>query len=276
MADILVMETIKQIELLPAIPVAAKMVLKQLDQDSFELVKFCGAVEKDPAMVAKLLAIANSAYYAGAGKILGVKEAVVRLGVDETRRVVLAITLSKSFDWSACSSFNAAWYWEDALNVADCAQRIAVLMDDSDVQDAAYAAGLLHNIGILVLIQLFPAKMAAICTKVDRMVFGHVISRHMDIDHRQAGAMLLQQWELPAPFVVVTGHLADKYQGDHSRLLNLIRFSLQWYGFRFAAIPEYDPYKALNIDKAGLRRLASEVRQQKVKNEQLAAMLIYS
>ncbi len=160
---------------------------------------------KDPALTAKVLRIVNSPFYGVAKGITTMTQAVVTLGT----RTVTALTLSSSVykmtgDWK--SSLDRLRFWRHSLEVAIASRMIAETMRYPQVEEA-FVAGLLHDIGLLVLDGSFPDQCKSIWKK------GAGSDNTIDLEdeawgtnHARVGQFLLEQWHVPQRICSAVGH----------------------------------------------------------------------
>jgi HD-like signal output (HDOD) protein len=164
----------------------------------------------DPGISARVLRLANSVYFRGSG-VKSVDEAVLRVGVDGVRDVVFALSLLRAFK---PLHFDYHRFWRHGLAVA---QTIQILQHRALNLTApipeAYAAGLMHDIGMLVLDRTLGAGYGAVLTRAraEKKPL-HVVEREtFGTDHADVGGRLLEIWRMPA-------NLAESVSGHHDPL----------------------------------------------------------
>lgn len=179
---------------LPVMPKAASRLLRTSDEMR-SLPELESLAASDPALAGRLLGAVNSAQFGSRFKITRLRDAIMRLGVPQTRQVLLASCFAGLFASKALKEV-----WEHSQTVAAAAAEIAPLcgMDT----ETAYVAGLLHDIGRLGLL-MFPASrqvaegewLAAGFPRVyaETLVYGR--------DHAAFGAQILSGWDLAEEIV---------------------------------------------------------------------------
>ena len=160
------------------------------------------AVGKDPALVAQILRLANSSIYAGLHEITTMHQALMRLGSKQVSRLATAaaqLSLYQSKDALVASYMTGLW--QQAYASALGASWIAEKSGYRDVAEAAFLAGLLHDVGKLLIlnaIEDFTAKQqlaqAPPRTLVDEMI---------ESLHSEYGHLLMTRWNLPNVYCVV-------------------------------------------------------------------------
>ena len=187
---------------LPSAPEVAQKMLVLVNKDDVDFRQLAAMIEKDPSLAARLLRIANSALFATRSKVSSVTHAVTMLGAKRVRELVLGLSV-----WGALDpkSVNGKRYrkqlWTHAATVAAAARILAGKggMDGSE----AFTAGLLHDIGKLVLgLRLGDTYWAMLdeahaagrpAADVEMEAFG--------CHHGLVGGWLLQLWRLPSGLV---------------------------------------------------------------------------
>jgi putative nucleotidyltransferase with HDIG domain len=170
---------------------------------------------RDAPITARLLHMANSALYGRSGKVNTVQQAVVLLGFRAVKSVVLSTSVYDVVGRDAVgSAFDLTEFWRHSLETAATAQLFAAKIGYQP-QEEAFVAGLLHDIGLMLMARAFgPAyagliarpMAAADWTDAERETFG--------IDHTQAGTLLFSSWNLPPQIVEVVAHHHDILVGS--------------------------------------------------------------
>jgi putative nucleotidyltransferase with HDIG domain len=192
---------------LPSAPhVVSRLVsLTDADADTRDLL---AAIDRDPALTARILRTANSPFFAQTRNVTSVTRAVVVLGLPMIRNLTLGLTV-----WDATTSHlspqQARTLWEHSLAVAHGAQDLATRTRVCAGGDA-FTAGLLHDVGKMVLAKQFPdayrplltqAAMTPLLPESERAAVGH--------DHAEIGALLFERWRLPKILVDAVAHHHD-------------------------------------------------------------------
>lgn len=157
-------------------------------------------VEQDPAMSAKILQLVNSAFFSRVRRITSVRDAVSFLGLSLLQGLVLQIGLFDAME-DSLGGISLEEASQHGLTVATAARRIAA----RDCADAAFTAGLLHDIGKLLLAVRFGARYAKLMARSEQSgepLLG-LEQEQLGVTHPEAGAYLLGIWGLPD--VVVEG-----------------------------------------------------------------------
>ena len=189
---------------LPGIPELYLEIAEALQSPLTSSDRIAEIASKDPALSAKLLQISNSAFFGFSRKVFTVEEAVQMLGVGVIQSLAMAVPLFTAFDRKKCPGFQIDQMWEHSAEVASLARRIYNdHLDDSHRAEQAFAAGIMHDIGKLILAEKMPEQYEAI---INESTTKHgelfkVEREHLGATHAEVGAYLLALWGLPVPLI---------------------------------------------------------------------------
>jgi diguanylate cyclase (GGDEF)-like protein len=168
--------------------------------------------------VAKLLRMANSAFFASATKIVSVNAAVVRMGLKVTRIAILGFSLETELSSKVPAEFKIERFWRHSLTTASAARVIAEAVCPA-WRDECFSAGILQDIGMVALQCALPEEYPKVLQehRLHPTVEIHEIERRLlGVTHTEVGSRLLQQWNLPeevyAP--VRYHHLIEQAKAD--------------------------------------------------------------
>ena len=167
----------------------------------------------DPPLTIGLLRIANSPLFASYQEVTDIRRAATYLGLDLIRSLAVTAAMRGLFD--TCPNPLAPAYWHHSLATALTCKRMSPLV--GVMPEYAYTAGLLHDVGQLWLMRLFPGYAQTIGRAVEG---GESLidaeARAFGIDHCQAGQWLLSQWRLPLELQnVAAGHESPSSKATH-------------------------------------------------------------
>lgn len=229
---------VQDILLLPPLPTIACKLLELVGQDDTNIEELAALIEQDPGLAARIIGIANSAYYARPTQICSVAEAITRvLGLNLVRGIAIGIALSKPFDASVCVDFQLDRYWYRAMQTANLAARLAPLSNlEESARKCLFLCGLLHNLGQLVLVHAFPDRMSQVfkhwAQQPDQGLLA-LEAKHLAINEIEAGSIIAQRWHLPADIADVISHRHDPKRANSSALIQLVAYCAEiansWY-----------------------------------------------
>jgi putative nucleotidyltransferase with HDIG domain len=187
-------ELIGGVEDLPSLPAVVMELLGSIDQDDIDIAVLAKKVANDPALTAKTLRLANSSAFGLQVKATTIQQAMTFLGYQTTRNLITAAALTGCFPEGRCPGFNDKAFWRHSIATAACARVLARRVRFNP--DYAFTAGLLHDIGRLVLVARFPERYQAVLSLRDKRD-GELIDAEREllgIDHVDAGVALAAHW----------------------------------------------------------------------------------
>ncbi len=189
---------------LPSLPKTYLEIAEAVQSDSCSTELIAEIAAKDPGLSAKLLQISNSAYFGFGRKIFSVDEAVQLLGVSIIQSLALATPLYSSFDQKKCKDFPLEQIWDHSAQVASLGRGLyRQHMDDPQLAEQAFAAGILHDIGKLILADSLGAEYSEVLkqSRETKTPLYLVEQEKLHTTHAEVGAYLLAIWGLPIPLV---------------------------------------------------------------------------
>lgn len=196
-------EILKRLNLikdLPTLPVIALEINRMLANDRTSVDLLSQLIEKDQAIVSKLLKLVNSSFFGVRSKVTTVQEAVVRLGFNSVRNVVVSVSVFESLvlDNAEDIDFNIEDFWAHSVAVAMTSR---YLSEQSGIQDPddCFVAGLLHDIGLIIIARFFPDILAKILRQVkeQNVSIYDAEKEIIPIRHNKIGELIARRWQLP-------------------------------------------------------------------------------
>jgi HD-like signal output (HDOD) protein len=207
---------------LPTLPASVLEIQSALAAEEVPLGELVAIVERDPALAARLLRTANSALYARGGeRVSALGPAIGRIGLRQLRAVSLAGSVLQIFK-ARSASLRPEAFWSHSAAVGVASRTLAQALSRPDLDpDVCYTAGLLHDVGLLVLDQFFPEDYAIIAgqRKELELPWWQQEEDTFGLDHGEIGGLLLGHWGLPSMIVeAVTFHHrpSDAHDGVRS------------------------------------------------------------
>jgi len=167
-------------------------------------------IEQDPALSARVLKLANSAFFALPHPVDNISEAVSLIGIREVQDIVLATEVIQRFDNIPEDLVDMYSYWRNSLRCAVMSRQLGHLLPQQGHKETLFLAGLLHDIGHLVIYTRIPELgRKALLEHRHREIPLHIAEREvMGFDYAEVGATLAKQWELPPLLcAVMANHL---------------------------------------------------------------------
>jgi putative nucleotidyltransferase with HDIG domain len=183
---------------LPAVPFIMVELSKMLDNPRTGASELGKLISKDQAMVAKILSVANSPLYGLPRRVSTIEFAIVILGFDHIKNIVIALSMMEAFKSKEDKNWNRRSYWLHSLITASAAKRIA---DDLGYRKSgeAFTCGLLHDLGISVIQRYFYEGFKEIINLVNEQQIRYINAEQkiLGITHQEIGYFLIEKWNLP-------------------------------------------------------------------------------
>lgn len=265
-------ELARKVEELPALPAVACKVMELVEDPRTSAQDVEAVLKKDQSLTAQVLRLANSAFYGIPRRITTVAEATVFLGFKTLKGVVLTASLSGMLQRKLSGYvLERGELWKHSLSVAFSAQTLAK-KTRFPRPEVAYTAGLLHDIGKLILDTYLKASYREVLERVDRTgsTFLEAEEEILGFNHAAVGAQLTEHWGFPSSLVEAIGfhHQPDLATKDPS--LCAIVHLADWLsvtlgigmgvdGFLYRVSPE--ALAVLSLEKGSLEELILELYQ---------------
>lgn len=188
------------VQSLPVLPAAYVDLMEALDADNGSIQKVGEAIGRDPALTAKVLQLVNSAYFGLQRQIRSANEAVVYLGTEVVRAIVLSVGMFSQFDRHKVGGPRIQTLRDHSLGVATLGRTIAKAMHLPAAQiEEAFTGGILHDVGGLILAGHSPKDYVEVeaAAKEGAPAANEAELRLFGATHAQVAAYLLWLWGLP-------------------------------------------------------------------------------
>ena len=195
---------VSQMDRVPSIPSVYVEVIRKLRDPEVSLEDIAEVIAKDIGMTAKILKLVNSAFFGLPQEVSSATEAVAYLGLDMIKALVLALNAFSQFETLELDGITVEEVWKHSLLTAAAAKQIAALEGARrSVLEEAFAAGLLHDTGKLILASNFaePYAQAVRRAREKRIDLTMLEQQMFGATHADVGGYLLGLWGLPVPVV---------------------------------------------------------------------------
>ncbi|HJV72473.1 HDOD domain-containing protein [Ideonella sp.] len=186
---------------LPAMPQILLRFLEEAGSESASVDTLAQLVMRDPALSARMLTVANSAAFRRNGEMRGIKQSLMALGTRMVRTIASCLVVQSVFArMSDARPQDLAGFWRHSLFVAELARATAAELQVGEVEcEEAYLAGLLHDVGQLVLLgglgKAYGTLLSRSQSETDLVGNERPV---LATDHAAVGAWVVDQWELPS------------------------------------------------------------------------------
>ena len=189
---------IQKCNCLPTLPTVAMRVLEVARNDQAGVGEIAELVSMDPALSSKVLRTVNSAFYGMAKPVATVSQALVVLGTESVKTLIVGFSLIKGLNQGQASGQMQVAYWRRSLHAATTARLLCQKLGALE-REELFLAALLRDVGIQVLKQAAPDQYDALLASSPAWT-GAMVRRELaavGLTHVEAGAMLAEQWRLP-------------------------------------------------------------------------------
>src|SRR5438874_3477691 len=222
----LVAEAVKKVTTIATLPEVTARIVSTVEDPKSTAAQLHKIIAHDPALVARILKVVNSAFYGLPGQVGSVERAIVLLGLNAVKNIAVAASLGQLFRGATlCEGFTARDLWTHCIAVGVAARDLAKQMK-LPLADEAFLAGMIHDIGIVLSLQTCPEQLRTVCEAARRpgSDFCQLERQVIGADHQQLGAALAEHWKFPRTCQLVAGyhHRPTQLANEHRLLVSLV------------------------------------------------------
>jgi HD-like signal output (HDOD) protein len=198
MLDAKIERKLESISQLPAIPYVINEVLSALDNPDLNASHLAKLIERDQMLTARVLTVANSPFYGFSRRISTIDLAIVVLGFNSIREIVLSFLLQRFLAGVRKDVFDIKSYWNYSM-FCGAASRVLARKLGYRLAGEAFVAGLMHDIGIIIIVQYMTdnfRKIRILQQKLGLSIF-EAEQEILNSDHCGIGAWFANRWNLP-------------------------------------------------------------------------------
>lgn len=210
---------------LPCLPEIFKRICEQLEDETCSLERIAQSIQNDPAMTSRILKAANTGQRDSRKQFSSVTRAVELLGRERCKQILLGSVVKGLFAGEVTPAFSIQVFWQHSIKTALIARELAGFMDSFVDPEIMFTAGLLHDIGKLLLIQRFPKQMLAAEKVMLRRRIDELSAEltQIGLTHTAVGEALMRYWEMPDILVDCTRcHHEAVHDGANREATHLI------------------------------------------------------
>ncbi len=258
---------------LPTLPQVTADVLAVLASERSSADDVASILSKDQALCSKVLKIANSAFFAQSRRISTAEDAIVLLGFDSIAQLMLATAVFKSFrPMQPQVKFDLYGFWRHSIATANAGKIIAEAAEKASEATKLYTAGLLHDIGKLVLVTYFPDRYVPVFRRAESGTLSMYEAEmaELEFSHCQVSEWLCNRWSFPEKLVEAISRHHERVSSTNPepetqivRLANIVcnRMKLGASGNTkpYPLTPE--EYMALGLDESDLAKIEDRLKK---------------
>jgi HD-like signal output (HDOD) protein len=208
---------ISRSENLPVLPQAVSSVLRLADSPNVSPRQLALCIERDPAITAKVLRAANSAYY-GFSNVSTVGRAISCLGMNSIRSLVISVAMQNMLNGRGISqSFNKIEFWKHCLATATACRVISTMRMPAK-SDELFCAGMMHDVGYIAMDKFVAREMddCVRAAKASQRPLDRMCLDVMGFDSSMVGSILAERWALPKLVKhAISYHCDPEMDGDY-------------------------------------------------------------
>jgi len=216
-----------KIDELPTLPSTVTRLLTLFEDKRSNASLITEVILKDPALAAKILKVANSAYYGFSQKISDLERAVALLGNNMVKSLAVSIGVMKSLPSKNKTSISGKELWYHSVTVAILLREIGKRLYNEKDSEHLFILGLLHDVGMVVFDQFFSENFQEVLNEaqfVDRKDLYKIEQKVFGYDHGEVGGMLLTRWNFPSIISLsVTNHHHSFSEKDLTKEIALLK-----------------------------------------------------
>ena len=188
---------------LPALSSTSNTLRELLDDDGTYLHQISDVIRRDPSLTSRVLRVVNSVYYGLPHHLSNIEEAVFLMGIRQVRHLAMITPIIEDFQaLTARCVFPWRLFWQHSLATALLTNELLTVAGPPE-DESGYLAGLLHDVGKIVIAAFLPAHFHAVRARVDADATG-LLGTERDIigaDHAEIGALFLETQGAPHPLI---------------------------------------------------------------------------
>jgi HD-like signal output (HDOD) protein/CheY-like chemotaxis protein len=220
---------VSQTETLPSLPEVYTDVISELQSSDPSVRKVAEIISADLAMTAKILQVVNSAFFGLVRKINNPKEAVMLLGTETIKALVLSVKIFSQFNHKKFAWFNFDELFNHSMSVSMFAQTISKQEHlDQTLVNNSLMAGMFHDLGKLILVANFQEPYQKVLTEAGktRQNLWDLEIERFGTSHAEIGAYLMGLWGLEYPVIeaIAFHHRPGKSLSNSTGLLTAVHF----------------------------------------------------
>ncbi len=220
-----IFKKLDSLELIVSPPAIIAQVLALIDKDQSSASKLSEIILKDANLTARVLRVANSSFYGYRQQVTNVNQAIMVLGQNVVRCLVLSISIYNQIaSKQTRNEKEFANIWQHLIETAVSAKGAATAAGYKD-EDTAYVAGLLHDIGRLFLFQYFSKETFQVRRLMaDGLTMTEGERKILDTNHQEVGAYIAKRWDMPEALVeaIAIHHPANERDLEKMSVLSRI------------------------------------------------------
>jgi HD-like signal output (HDOD) protein len=269
MGNVDVLQKIRDIEELPALPAVASRVLEISNDQNSTAKELSRVISQDQSLTSRTLKLVNSAYYGFPRTVSKITEAIVILGFNAVKGLALSVSVCNFFEGGQ-GDFDRFRLWEHSVGAAVAATIVAKKAKMKAFIEDLFVNGLLHDIGLIIEDQYFHDQFVQALDVSEKQNIPIEIAEKqiLGLDHAMIGKKIGEVWKLPSKMNDIIGfhHQPQYAHGETKKETSVVYLAdlvckLQGFGFDGdQVIPKLrkEPFTVLGLSKNDLKDVTQE------------------
>jgi HD-like signal output (HDOD) protein len=212
---------------LSSLPEIFIRVSELLDDEDSSATQIGRVVETDPSLSSRILKMVNSAFYGFPQSIASISQAISILGRDRIRQILIGAVLGGVFGNMKNKVFFMEDYWQQSVKTAILSRLLGLQSTLDEQAEVLFTAGLLHQIGRLILVQKLPEQSMQVQQLIENFDadLAQAEQQILGFTHCDVGAAFIRLWGLPEILAQTAAHYKEPAKAEQfeqeARLVNL-------------------------------------------------------
>lgn len=269
---------------LPSLGKNIHVLMQAVADDTLTYRQLAGVIKQYPEITARLIFLVNSPWSAPIKPISNIEDACARLGTSVVKSISIAISIASSFDAGKCVGFITEHFWTSSMLVSDGAYLLASKMPKglggSELEQTVQTAGILHNLGLLWLVENLSKETSQAFEKVaaeSSLTVSQALLEFAGADYCEVGGWVGEQLKLPEVLVIaMKHHLAIDYQNASWEVALLVGSAANMVAAlrrHSDELPENARLETLGLDTSIQRQVFQQLGNKFDKTQELAKIL---
>lgn len=258
----------------PSLPLTFQRIQELVNNPRSNTSQLAEAIASDQGLTTRVLRLANSSFYGLAARVDTVSQAVSLIGTRQIRDLALATAVIDLFSTVPAAALDGRAFWEHGLAVGSASRLLAAKRGERETE-RFFVAGLLHDIGLVVMAAHLPERVAAHVKAANdtHQPLAVIERRELGFDHAELGGTVIDHWRLPPALVeVATYHhhllTSARHLNDCAtvHLADVLVEALAYGSGGEPVVTPLDPpaWDALGLVPSDLPAIASDLERQMV------------
>jgi len=278
---------IEQIQNLPTLPAVIGKLNSAINDPNVNAEQISRIIQDDPAMMARILRVVNSAFYGISQPVSSISQAVSLLGFIAVKNIATTTAAFSAFDIKEQTDFNREEFWKHSICVGIATNVLYTYVKDHIGHrisyDVLHLAGLVHGIGIIIFEQYFHIKfmVALLLSQKENIPLVKAEEEALGTDHCEVGAWLGKKWNMPPDVVecIRWHHDPEKADAKFRPLVNLCHTAkyictLEKLGDYGDSGPTFKQtvWREMGLSVKDIPEIVDKIKQESIKSEILLAI----